>query len=1677
MKKRILALFLVMLTVFGAFSPMYSLPSMASEEETTEENGTVTVPIYDMTVGKTYSAYFKRDDDGSSPNVYIYNDGKATKAYETTVSAARFPEELKVVLESDTDRCVKVLNEDWPSIAEDFRYVDYNDIVVVEPVETEEGYILGKVSLSGDSVLNNRTTIRKGEKVDVLASAAEDIADGARYQWQVKIGEDKWATITGHTYYYLILTRALLLNFVDNDGVASVRCIVTSGGKSYVSRELRATLSDEAVIPSDSEVNTDTMRLATAPLYMSAGDDGAVSASHEDHTGFEVVISYKFRHENPATILGSLNGEKVANTFTISLHENGYYSGTIASPYEVGYLPYVKVEQKDFVTAGTSSDEIITYGGVQYVAANSIEFKNVGVETHVEVFYIPQFVNYTVKIYEQKLYDDNYTLVDTKIYNDKRANTEVGKGLNLPRVGFDPVPYDDTAPISEDGTTVVEIHYDRLYYSVDYDLNDRNTLNEQEEDGGANGAVPSLVRYNTPVMLPLPSLKGYNFSNWSLISVKDSNKELVNSHSYATTVSAGTPVNVRHHLLYKANWDLAKTIYTLVYWLEDADSTNSDDKKEYNVWYTHKITVTTGDYTIAGADNVKNYITTGNGFTADQQNDVTSTYPYLTYRADLSDTNMQQTKGEGTTTVDIYYARKEYDLKFYYAIEKTSNSNKKTYHIIGGSTYYFGSYASGTSRTDEEAAMRQYASGSYTSQTGQVTALPTLNEKGLARNYTLSYDEDGNNNYHYLTFKAKFGADISHLWPCDVFNSAERTSANTHGQWSGKQAFVSAWNGEYRVRYTQDSSVNNGNQTIKGNYTVLDANLLWNDTSITDDTIAYACFWENGANINWSVPELYRYNIYLPLLPNQSEEGLTIREYNGTRYYLADQYNTCDDSTTAAQTQPGLVGFRANGRTSATIPRSEYNTSLYKEAYDMFYFYSRNIYHLTFNDMHGNTVTLSVPYDTYIGNHSKEEHAPAYPSDFEEGEARFENWYYDESLTILFDHHARMPAKNIQLYAKWEILSYNVTVYYDTAKTELAYTQKYKFGDYAHEPSHEDFQEKNKEKYKDLIFNGWYYNDGEGEIRFDFNTMMIKSDMVLYAKWTSKVFVPYTIHYVIEDGNGGYIPIADHEEKTALAGVTKYFVPKVGDELNPGYRTGYFPEMRSHSMTMKLNETNEYYFVYSHANTIHYKVTHYFTSEVFEPYIGSSVLQIVFDHEISGEHVRASAATVDASFRGGISKSTIVNAVQAKYNELKKSKGEEPRDLFDYEKEEIWNAVKLLSPDYYVRPILLTTIQENSTEFHWEKRTGTATYQVVYYYEDFHGEFIPDTDNIESWEAAIGKTISVTAHPVSGFVPEKEVVTGVVSAIKVNDDGTFEPGLIIKVRYKRLTYNYTIYHYSNSSLTELKKVTGTALHGTKIKITDIAENIPGYVFAPPQEEDNVVVLASNNMEIKCYYNALSVYYRYQISGETRGATLSVINDDNAVVGARPESTTLSLINDGYFLNRWYYIVGDEEHALPDAWLSQDKMTVSPEAAPVEWAGKTVYIYAEVLPTTRRISVSGDVANNKEQAFIFKIQSVQKGQSEVDITFVIFGNDYVDIAMLPHGEYIITVTGWAWRYGVPTLTYNSETYQSANGVFALTLDESGDIVFNYTEAPNDKWITDDLAGYLHFTAPHTNEEEN
>lgn len=78
---------------------------------------------------------------------------------------------------------------------------------------------------------------------------------------------------------------------------------------------------------------------------------------------------------------------------------------------------------------------------------------------------------------------------------------------------------------------------------------------------------------------------------------------------------------------------------------------------------------------------------------------------------------------------------------------------------------------------------------------------------------------------------------------------------------AGWNAYRSGWNAENHVKYTQDHP---NNQTIKGIYQKLDSTILYDSRYEDSSTVRYLCFWENGADISWSVPKLFIYELYVP---------------------------------------------------------------------------------------------------------------------------------------------------------------------------------------------------------------------------------------------------------------------------------------------------------------------------------------------------------------------------------------------------------------------------------------------------------------------------------------------------------------------------------------------------------------------------------------------------------------------------------------------------------------------------------------------------------------------------------------------------------------------------------------------------------------------------------------------
>ncbi|MFQ7290339.1 MAG: MucBP domain-containing protein [Lacrimispora saccharolytica] len=125
------------------------------------------------------------------------------------------------------------------------------------------------------------------------------------------------------------------------------------------------------------------------------------------------------------------------------------------------------------------------------------------------------------------------------------------------------------------------------------------------------------------------------------------------------------------------------------------------------------------------------------------------------------------------------------------------------------------------------------------------------------------------------------------------------------------------------------------------------------------------------------------------------------------------------------------------------------------------------------------------------------------------------------------------------------------------------------------------------------------------EKAFDFESMPVRKDLDIYAKWSSNVLVEYTINYQLENGT----VIADPTTGSALAGTTRTFEAKTGDQLYADYQTGYFPIVSSHSLIMNIagGESNIYTFVYREAQIVPYTVK-YLDAETNEPIADDKVV-------------------------------------------------------------------------------------------------------------------------------------------------------------------------------------------------------------------------------------------------------------------------------------------------------------------------------------------------------------------------------------------------------------------------------------------------------------------------------------
>ena len=125
---------------------------------------------------------------------------------------------------------------------------------------------------------------------------------------------------------------------------------------------------------------------------------------------------------------------------------------------------------------------------------------------------------YTVKYFQQNIDDDEYKVTDdTDVLQGTTGSDTEAKARSY--TGFTAKAFSQE-PINADGSTVINIYYDRNVYTVTYtDGKDKITPAELIPSSDIEGAIPSQesLRYGATgyVQVSLkPSLKGYTFAGW-----------------------------------------------------------------------------------------------------------------------------------------------------------------------------------------------------------------------------------------------------------------------------------------------------------------------------------------------------------------------------------------------------------------------------------------------------------------------------------------------------------------------------------------------------------------------------------------------------------------------------------------------------------------------------------------------------------------------------------------------------------------------------------------------------------------------------------------------------------------------------------------------------------------------------------------------------------------------------------------------------------------------------------------------------------------------------------------------------------------------------------------------------------------------------------------------------------
>lgn len=966
----------------------------------------------------------------------------------------------------------------------------------------------------------------------ILLTVSGSAAD---YQWQIEDFTGEWANIAGSTGSALRLSYAMVANLLDG-GEVSLRCRVTGEDGVAYTDPVTVTVTAPAAsaparFPSLGEILGDTFAEgsqaaddqlpAADPAIDPAADpaEGDNSSSGDESEITEpwtIIIKYIFT-----------DGTEAAAPWTASVARDINYSTTVTSPTVVGYEPYQKTVEIS-VTPGETP------------------------ETTYTVTYYPAEVTFTVNHWLQNVNDNGYTL-DTNATVEAKGLTgsEVGDSLANSYDGFYSLLYDTTTTIAADGSTVVDVYYDRLYYLISFDL-----------DGGY-GVEPIYARYGADIEVDDPQRAGYTFTGWD------------------REIPATVPAFNR---IFKARWTPADTAkVTVVIWGENANDEDYSYIKSSEIQVKPGTTLTKDDLThILTCDKEVHQHT-------NSCMNCAHTHTSACYGAIKQEQPVDGKTHSATENINQFKALTGGTLKngMVYRVKcdgATTTKGYDKYYLYYDNTWYL---ASSEAISGKEVAVSDKVNAhehrmnwdndkdQFWVYNAKLSCVHTHTDscyicgkaahKHNANCYTSPLDMDATLWKLVKSDEVTVAADgttiLNVYYDRTVFTltfrANGRTVATIQEKWGAeisKKFSQAPFNTTYNGRAWKSNKYSYALQTLD-RMPAFDATFnLYNKNSNTKKTIYYYVQ-DIGTTVNGEWPT--------------SPAGFTLLKTVDTYFNYAtydEEYHT-------------IVGFtrysaEAAGFTEYGNPEKSFTNN------ELYLYYMRDNYTLRFyNYTDKLDKEATVPYEDKINKYTFE---PDYPKDLEEGAYTFEGWYTDQFFHNKVTDATTMPAGDTIIFARWVPNTHTVRTFLTADSTDpLPGTwEKVPHGSVIADPPGTP----ERGGYK---FVGWFYLDNGQEKAFDFS-MPINRDLDLYAKWSSNVLVQYTIHYKLEDGT----TIAPDTTGSGLAGSSKTFDAKVGTQLNAGYQEGYFPTTSSHSLVLKMADegTNEFTFYYVKKDEVNYTV-------------------------------------------------------------------------------------------------------------------------------------------------------------------------------------------------------------------------------------------------------------------------------------------------------------------------------------------------------------------------------------------------------------------------------------------------------------------------------------------------------